>query len=271
MNNADKYLIINDYVTACDYRFLLEKINNSIIKKKILSIAPITTHTLVHSTQKGRLRNALKSFTFLVPDSQWVKRSIYFLYGKRIKKRIYGPELMVKVCEFAERKGHRIFLYGTTYNTLSQLNSALEKKFPRLKIGGFLASKFSQLTMVEKAELIEAIKKSNASILFIALGEPLQEIFTYDLIYKKPALKIPITVVTVGAAFDFISGVKPQAPIWVQNLGFEWLFRLLTEPRRLSKRYLIYGPLFILLILKQKGEILLNSTYNIVVKNKIRS
>lgn len=271
MTSAARFKILYNYITVCNYIFLVEIITNSVSKKKTTLIAPVSSHVLVRSLNNPKLKKALNAFTYLVPDSQWIKRSIYFLYGRKTKDRIYGPDLMLKVCKLAENKNYGVFLYGSTQKTLSKLQKRLKFLFPKLIISDSLSSKFAPLTAEEKTNLINRIKRSKTKIIFIALGEPLQEIFTHDLIYKKPTLNIPITIITVGAAFDFISGVKHQSPIWIQNLGFEWLFRLLTEPKRLWKRYLIYGPLFIILILKQKAEILLNITHNIVIKNKIRS
>ena len=88
------------------------------------------------------------------------------------------------------------------------------------------------------------------------MSSPLEQILGYKLLHENPCLKKPIVILPVGAAFDFIAGVRLQAPKWIGDMGFEWLFRLLSEPKRLWKRYLVYGPLFIILVIFQKIRML---------------
>ena len=133
--------------------------------------------------------------------------------------------------QLAEEKGYKIHLWGDEAKPLS---GKLRKKFPKIKI--------SQ-------------DYGEAQIVFVGLGSPRQEIFTVNTFYNRKIVAIP-----VGAAFDFISGKKTQAPYWMQRAGFEWLFRLLREPKRLWKRYLIYAPIFVVLVLYQKLLLGLKST-----------
>jgi len=108
-------------------------------------------------------------------------------------------------------------------------------------------SKFRKLNDDERMELAERIKASGANVVFLGLGCPRQEVWAYE--YRQ-LLNIPI--LAVGAAFDFHAGTLPQAPRVLQNLGLEWLFRFIQEPKRLFRRYFIEAPLFIPLIMKQK-------------------
>lgn len=243
-----KFKIIENYITACDYDFVLNKIGEAIGNKNTLLISPIASHTLVRAKHNQKLKEILDNFDYLVPDSQWVKRAIWFLYGKRLKKRVYGPDLMLKICDFSQHKNWRIFLYGNKKEVLDQLELKLKEKFKKIKISGKEESKFRELTKSEMKELGEKINKSKTDIVFISLGSPKQEIFAYEL---KKYLKTSKILIPVGAAFDFISGVKKQAPRWMGEWGLEWSWRLINESG-LLKRYLCYGMFFIFLLIKQK-------------------
>lgn len=253
MTFLGKFKIIDNYITACDYNFLLKKVDEAIKDKKMLLISPIASHTLVKAHYDSNLKEILDNFDYLVPDSQWVKRSIWFLYGERLKERVYGPKLMLEICQLAQEKNWKIFLYGNKRIVLEKLKSKLSEKFSLIKIVDAEESKFRKLTKNEFKSLAKKIEKSKGNIIFISIGSPQQEIFAWEL---TKYLESPKILIPIGAAFEFISGTKKQAPKWIGDLGFEWLFRLICEPRRLWKRYLIDGVLFIFLILKRKLEII---------------
>lgn len=245
-----KYKIIDNFITACDYDFILFEIKKAIKNKKKLLISPIASHTLVKAHYDKKLKKILDKFDYLVPDSQWIRWSIPFLYGKKnsLKDRVYGPELLLKTCNLSAKNNYKLFLYGNTKSVLAKLRKKLKKDFPRLKITGEEESKFRELTISEWKNLLKKIEDSDANIIFISLGSPKQEIFSYKLskLFKKPLVIIP-----VGAAFDFISKNKPQAPKWISNLGLEWLYRLIFEKKRLLKRYIFYGLIFQTMILRE--------------------
>ena len=249
MIHFGKFKIINNEITACDYDYILNEINEVTKKNKSLLISPIASHTLVRAYYDKKLKKMLSNFDYLLPDSQWVKRSIWFLYNIRLKERIYGPDLMLKTCSLSEKKSYKVFLYGNTKKVLKRLKIELLKKFPGLEIGGEIESKFRELTENEWKEITDKLDKSQSNIIFISLGSPKQEIFSYKL---SKLLKKPLVIIPVGAAFDFISKNKAQAPRVMQKIGLEWGFRLLSEPTRLLVRYFFYGVLFVFLIFSQK-------------------
>lgn len=246
-----KYRILKNLIVACDYDYLLKQIQKYISRNKNLLISPIASQTLVKSFFDAELNSVLNKFDYLVPDSQWVKKTIKFLYGAGIQNRVYGPNLMLKVCELSEEKKYKIFLYGNQKVVLKKLKEKLKEKFPKIIVVGSMPSVFRSLTRKDFKEINKKIDKLNTDIVFICLGSPFQEVTSFNLLKNRKSKK-GLVIIPVGAAFDFISGVKPQAPLWIQNSGLEWLFRLTREPRRLWKRYLIYGHLFILLIFYQK-------------------
>lgn len=253
-----KYKLLKTNLWAVSSKFILNKIEDSISGGKNFLISPLASQTLVIAYFDKHLKKILDSYDFLFADSLWVKRAINFLHGIGLQNRLRGSNFMLNVCNYAETRKYKIFLYGTTEETLNKLKNKLLSNYPRLQIVGTAPSKFSQLTSLEKQELINMIEKSNTELLFTALGSPLEQIFSYELLYKKPKFKKNIIILPVGAAFDFISGVKPHAPKWMQDGGLEWFFRLLCEPRRLWKRYLVYGPIFVILVLVQKIKMSLN-------------
>ena len=266
-----KYTLLNLQITACDHEFILEEIKNQIKNKRSFLISPLASQTFVLARFDKNLKKVLDTYDYLFSDSLWVKRTINFLYNIGLKERLRGPNFLPQSCQLAEKKGYRIYLYGTTANTLLKLKLKLQLQFPKLKISGYYPSVFRALTRGEKSDLIKEIENNKTDILFLALGSPLEQIFAYELLYKKPKLNKPVVIIPFGAAFDFTAGTKPVAPVFMQKWGIEWLFRLICEPRRLWKRYLIYGPLFIILVLMQKINFLFNFGNDVIVKSKRRS
>lgn len=245
-----RYKVLKTQVSACDYDYVIEKVESALRQKKKLTICPTTSHVIAHSFLNRQSQKALNFFDIIVPDSQWVKWAIWFLYGKRLKDRVYGPTLMGKICAFAERKNLAVFLVGWEDFEMEALSKKLNKKFPRLKIKGQYACK--NLSAKERLNLVEKFKKDPANIVLVGLGGIKQNTFVQSFFVPKPVFKVPVVVIPVGAAFGFIAGLTLQAPRLMQDMGLEWLFRLLTEPKRLWTRYLVYGPLFVLLVLLQK-------------------
>ena len=244
-----KFTITGSLITACDYSFILKQITSAIKYRKRLLISPIASQTLVRAKQDHLIRRALAQFDFLVPDSEWIKRSLNFLYRLQLKKRVYGPQLMLEVCGRAEKMKWRIYLYGTNKNTLHKLKNRLILLYPQLLIVGINPSLYRPLIQKEVSTLQKKIQKSKAHIVFIGTGSPQQELLTYQLVTQGNGLNK--VIIPEGAAFDFISITKPQAPLWMQNNGIEWFFRLTQEPMRLWYRYLVNGPLFALLLCQE--------------------
>lgn len=168
----------------------------------------------------------------------WMLRAL----GLRQATRVYGPDLMTLVAERATREGVPVGLYGGTEEVLTKLKSRL----PGLRIVFAEAPPFRPPTEEEDARTIRTIRESGARIVFIGIGSPKQ-----DLWMEAHRETIPAVMLGVGAAFDFLSGVKPQAPQWMQRSGLEWAFRLATEPQRLWPRYVKQNPRFALLALLQ--------------------
>ncbi len=169
------------------------------------------------------------------------------LAGHRDMDRVYGPDLMLKVCEASTERGWKHFFYGGGDGVAEQLRDRLTQRFPQLQVVGMFTPPFRPLTEEEDQTLIEQIDVSGADIVWVGLSTPKQERWMAAHVGR---LQAPV-MVGVGAAFDFHAGLKSQAPHWMQRSGLEWLYRLCTEPRRLWRRYLYNNPRFLWGITRQ--------------------
>lgn len=204
-------------------------------------------HAVITAADDPQLREMVNTFELIGPDGQPVRWALNALHGTRLSQRVYGPELMLRLCARAAEEGLPIFLYGGTPEVLSALELNLVARHPGLQVAGSYAPPFRPLTTTERDDVINQIRDSGARLVFIGLGAPKQDIFAYEL-----RQKINAVFLCVGAAFDFHAGVKRMAPSWMQRCGLEWLYRLLQEPRRLGKRYVMTNSLFLWKLLKAR-------------------
>lgn len=196
-------------------------------------------HGVVTALAQSKLRKAINGADMATPDGKPIAFALA-LQGFQRQPRISGPDLMLKCCERAAESGVSVFLYGGTPENLTALVDKLKRSYPELKIADAYAPPFRQLSREEDDEVIRMINASGAGLVFVGLGCPKQELWM-----AKHKGRIHAVMLGVGAAFDFHSGKVRRAPHWMQNLGLEWLSRLLSEPKRLWRRYLITNSLFI--------------------------
>lgn len=241
-----KYSLLGIGISAINYNELLEKIIVAARYKKSVLITHLAVHGVIEGNQDYSLRKMLNEFEIVAPDGQPVRKALDLLYNIKLPDRCYGPELMRQVCQRAEVEEIGIYLYGSHSYVIDALVKNLLKKHPLLKINGWKPSAFRPLTNFEDDNLVRSINESDARIVFIGLGCPLQERFAYQHIDKINAVQI-----CVGAAFDFLSNNKKMAPSWMQKYSLEWFFRLSQEPGRLWRRYLFTNMIFIYKLLLQ--------------------
>lgn len=161
-------------------------------------------------------------------------------------ERVYGPDLLLAACGYGLTRGWRHFFYGGAPGIAEELAAQLGARFPGLQIAGTHTPPFRPLTPDEEDKVTQIVRAAAPDILWVGLGTPKQERW---MAAHVRTLGVP-ALIGVGAAFDFLSGAKAQAPRWVQRSGLEWLFRLATEPRRLWRRYAEY-PYFAWLVARQ--------------------
>jgi len=174
----------------------------------------------------------------------WASR----LLSEPIRGRVTGLDLLPAFSEFSAENGYSFFFLGAAEGVADQLSEKLKRTYPKLNVAGTWSPPFrDQFTDEENREMIERINQSGADVLWVSLTAPKQ-----DFWIARHFSKLNVSVaIGVGAAFDVIAGNIPRAPLWMQRNGLEWLYRLVKEPGRLSKRYLIEAPQFIPLIVKQ--------------------
>lgn len=200
------------------------------------TIAVTGMHGVMEARHDARFKAALGTSDAIVPDGMpliWFGR----YRGLKLKRRVYGPELMLAFCEQSANRNYRHYFYGAAPGVAERLACVLKRKFPGLQVAGTTSPPFRALTEQEDERAVAAINAANPDVLWIGLGTPKQEIWMSE---HRARLRVPV-IVTVGAAFDINAGVKGQAPKWMREHGFEWLFRLLQEPKRLWRRYILYG------------------------------
>lgn len=198
-----------------------------------------SAHGIVESQKDTELRRIHNSAGLVTPDGiplVWLMK----LQGHRHVGRVYGPDLMLAVMRSSVEHGHKHFFYGATESTLQSLQDNLERQFPGVQVIGSHAPPYRPLTPVEDEEVIKKINRAAADIVWVGLSTPKQERWMAEHLGR---LDVPV-MLGVGAAFDFHAGLKRQAPSIIRHSGLEWLFRLVTEPRRLWKRYLKIVPYF---------------------------
>ena len=183
----------------------------------------------------------INSADLVTPDGMPLVWMLH-LKGNPGQQRVYGPTLMLHILESAERENVPVGFYGSSPEVLQSLLARMKTRFPNLKVAYSFSPPFQEMSREDDAEIVKRINASSVRILFIGLGCPKQEKWM-----AEHRGKVNAVMLGVGAAFDFHAGVKAQPPAWMQKMGLEWLFRLITEPRRLWKRYLYHNPRFIIL------------------------
>ena len=204
-------------------------------------------HVVVSASQDANYLNIINGSDMATPDGApvaWMLRR----QGFAGQPRISGPDVMWALCERCAAEGLPIYCYGSTESTLGLLQARLAAAFPALKMT-MESPPFRALSAEEDAAAVARIHASGAGIVFVGLGCPKQERWMaahrgHDAFDQSP-LQVRAVMIGVGAAFDFHAGTVQRAPEWMRNNGLEWLHRLLSEPGRLWKRYLVTNTLFI--------------------------
>jgi len=202
-----------------------------------------TAHGVTEARRDPELRAAYDGAWLITPDGMplvWL--------GPPGVKRVYGPDLMLALCDAGRAVGLRHYFYGGVPGVVEQLAAQLRARFPGVDIVGTHTPPFRPLNEEESTALAADVARTRPDVMWVGLSSPKQEKF---MARHWRQLEAGV-MIGVGAAFDFHSGRVRQAPRWIQRSGFEWLFRLCTDPRRLGPRYLKTNPLFALRVLAQR-------------------
>jgi N-acetylglucosaminyldiphosphoundecaprenol N-acetyl-beta-D-mannosaminyltransferase len=246
MNNPEKKSLFQVKYSVTDYAEASQVIIHNAKQHNSFGVSALAVHGLMESYKDKALREKVNKIDLIVPDGQPVRWAINALHGTTMKDRVYGPELTKWVLEGCNKEGLKVYLYGSTENTLGKFKQFIEKTYPRAIVCGVHIDRFREATPEEDAADIAKINQSGANVVLVGRGCPRQEKWVADHLGK-----INAAMMAVGAAFDFHAGTVKQAPSWMQDNGLEWFFRLVQEPQRLWKRYLFTNSQFIFLFFRQ--------------------
>jgi exopolysaccharide biosynthesis WecB/TagA/CpsF family protein len=233
-------------ISAVDYERAVDVVVQAAERGESLSLSALAVHGVMTGVLDQEHGYRLRGLDLVVPDGQPVRWALRWLHGIALPDRVYGPELMDRVCMTCEARGLPIYLFGSTSTTLTKLEAALSRKYPRLEIAGSNPSRFRTVSVEENQLQVDSIRESGARLVFVGLGCPRQEVWAFE-----NARRLGMPVLAVGAAFDFHAGTLLQAPARLQAMGLEWAFRLAMEPRRLWRRYVFLNPAYLSLLLLQ--------------------
>lgn len=225
---------------------VIERMEEWIARRERCRYVAVTgMHGVMEAQHDGKFREMLNAADLVVADGYplaWLGRRKGFA---QMKRRVYGPELMEAFCEATAKKGYRHFFYGGAPGVAEELARRFAARNKGLEVAGIVCPPFRALTEEEDREVVAAIERTRADIVWVGLSTPKQERWMFE---HRERLSVPV-LIGVGAAFDFHTGRVARAPEWMRENGLEWLFRLMQEPRRLWRRYLVYGAEFATLVL----------------------
>ena len=239
MSRPERVNVLGVGVSLVNMDRALDEIDRLIRARDRTYVCVCSVHGVMECQRSDELRRIFNSAGMVTPDGMplvWLARG----RDKNVT-RVYGPDLMLAEFRRSITAGHRHFLYGGGPGVSNRLAAAMRERFPGLNVAGTLEPPFAPLDQLTSPETAAAINSTHADIVWVGISSPKQERWMATM---RPLLEAPV-LIGVGAAFDFHSGMVRQAPRWMQRSGLEWLFRLITEPRRLWRRYLVNNPWFV--------------------------
>lgn len=233
----------------------LSRISEFIKNRDCVQHVVVNVAKLVYAQKDENLREIINSCPLINVDGAGVVLGAKFL-GIDIPERVAGIDLMQKLIEYSAQKGYKVYFFGAEEDIVKKVVDIYQEKYPELIIAGYRNGYYTEN---EEEAIVENIKNSNADILFVAMGSPKKEIFLSK--YNKQ-LEVPFTM-GVGGSFDVVAGKVKRAPLWMQKMNSEWLYRLIQEPKRMWKRYFITNSLFLGMLLREfvKTKIGFNKNY----------
>jgi N-acetylglucosaminyldiphosphoundecaprenol N-acetyl-beta-D-mannosaminyltransferase len=224
---APRVNVLGVGISAINQDFALQQIDTWIEKKDKRYVAICTVNTIMECQKSSTMRQAINNAGMATPDGMplvWLAKRD----SDRSVERVYGPDLMLAVCERSVKRGYKHFLYGGAEGVPELLAAELNRRFPGLQVVGEYSPPFRNLTSEEETQIIDMINQAAPDIIWIGLSTPKQDLW---MAKHRSSLNAPV-IIAVGAAFDFHTRRIPQAPAWMQRSGLEWLFRLVQEPGR---------------------------------------
>jgi N-acetylglucosaminyldiphosphoundecaprenol N-acetyl-beta-D-mannosaminyltransferase len=234
-------------ISPINMREALDRIDGWITRREPHYVCVCTVHTVMQCRRSERLRSVVNASGMNTPDGMplvWLSR----MAGNAGVSRVYGPDLMLAVMERSKQAGYRHFFYGGRPGVVERLRERFAQRFPWVQVVGSLTPPFASVEGLATQEAAALIDQTRPDLVWVGISTPKQELW---MSLMRSRLSAPV-LIGVGAAFDFHAGSVAQAPRWMQQAGLEWFFRLLREPRRLWRRYLVDNPWFLFELLRQK-------------------
>ena len=241
-NRIDFLGIPVDAITMED---TLQKVEDAVVNNKCIHHSVINAGKVVLMQKDQLLTLSVITADLINADGQSIVWAARFL-GLSIPERVAGIDLMENLISLSHKNSYKCFFLGASKEVIEELVAKYSKKYSKNMIAGYRNGYFNS---DEEKDIVEEITNSGANILFVAITSPKKEIF---LNRHKEDLKCVNFIMGVGGSFDVIAGKVKRAPILAQKLGLEWLYRLLQEPRRMWKRYLVGNLKFIYIIIRKK-------------------
>jgi N-acetylglucosaminyldiphosphoundecaprenol N-acetyl-beta-D-mannosaminyltransferase len=232
--------VLGVHLSAINMNRALDLAESWIATGKSAYICMTGVHGVMEAQSNEEVRSVLNGAFINAPDGMpmsWIG----WLQGHQQMDRVYGPDFMANLCRLSVSRGYRHYLYGGQPGVAQELKAALQKRFPGLEVVGTCTPPFRSLTKEEESSLLNDVQSAKPDILWVGLSTPRQECFMAEYVNR---FRVPL-LVGVGAAFDFHTGRMHEAPAWMKRGGLQWLHRLLQDPRRLWKRYLLNNPAFV--------------------------
>jgi N-acetylglucosaminyldiphosphoundecaprenol N-acetyl-beta-D-mannosaminyltransferase len=239
----DRVYVLGTPVHNLTMQQTISLVNDAIANKQHIHHSVVNAGKIVAMHENTELKESVINADIINADGQavvWASK----LFGQPIRERVTGIDLMGKVVELAYQKNYKIFFLGAKEEVLQKVINKYSRQYSPDIIAGFRNGYF---TKDEEREVVQQIADSKANILFVAISSPVKENLLYQ---NRDILKNVNFIMGVGGSFDVVAGNVKRAPLWLQNIGLEWFYRVIQEPKRMFKRYLIGNLKFIALIFK---------------------
>ena len=223
----------------------IEIVKHTITKGEQLHHVVVNAGKIVSMQKDLQLRKSVNESDLINADGQAVVWASKIL-GKPLKERVAGIDLMTRLVELSHKNNYKIFFFGAKQEVVKSVVDKYTNEYTSNIIAGYRNGYFKK---EEEKDIARQISNSGANILFVAISSPTKENFLYQ---NKKLLKKVNLIMGVGGSFDVVAGHVKRAPLWMQNIGLEWFYRVTQEPRRMWKRYLIGNIKFITLVIKSK-------------------
>jgi N-acetylglucosaminyldiphosphoundecaprenol N-acetyl-beta-D-mannosaminyltransferase len=246
MEKLEYYEILKTNINVTNMKETLNYIRNNLDKLRGNYICVANVHTTVMSYENEAYRAIQNNAAMALPDGGPLSKYCR-LKGIAHAERVTGPDLMGEVFKISVENGYSHFFYGSKEKTLNSMKERLEREYNGIQIVGMYSPPYRALTAKEDEEAINMINSSKPDFIWVGLGAPKQEIWM-----SEHAGLVNGVMIGVGAGFDYFAGNIKRAPVIMQKLCLEWLYRLLQDPRRLWKRYVTTNYKFVKYILREK-------------------